>query len=124
MNVLGIHILLDLARCDKKILKSPSRIRKILTGAAKRACVTIVETVVHEFNPQGVSGVVVIAESHISIHTWPEYNAAAVDIFTCGDQLQPEAAAKYIIQKLGAKKYKMDTIHRGTACFLAVKDKT
>jgi S-adenosylmethionine decarboxylase proenzyme len=59
----------------------------------------------HQFSPQGVSGVVVIAESHICIHTWPEYGYAAADIFTCGDSVQPEKVAEIILGKLGGSSH-------------------
>ena len=70
---------------------------------AARACgATIVQTVFHSFNPQGVSGVVVIAESHLAIHTWPEYGHAAVDVFTCGDSIDPWIAVDRLKEGLGA----------------------
>ena len=64
-----------------------------MVEAAKRAEATIIDVVFHEFNPFGISGVVVIAESHLSIHTWPEHRYAAVDIFSCGETLKPAEAA-------------------------------
>ncbi len=67
----------------------------------------------HHFNPQGVSGVVVIAESHLSIHTWPEYGYAAADIFTCGTTVEPEKAVEVLIEKLGAKNHSVMEIQRG-----------
>ena len=67
----------------------------------------------HHFSPQGVSGVVVIAESHLSIHTWPEYGYAAIDIFTCGTTVQPKKAADVLIEKLGAKNHSLTEIQRG-----------
>jgi S-adenosylmethionine decarboxylase len=67
----------------------------------------------HRFSPQGVSGVVIIAESHLSIHTWPEYGYAAVDIFTCGTFVNPEKAAEVLIEKLGSKNHSVMEIPRG-----------
>jgi S-adenosylmethionine decarboxylase proenzyme len=67
----------------------------------------------HHFNPQGVSGVVIIAESHLSIHTWPEYGYAAVDVFTCGTTVQPEKAAEVLIEKLGSRNHATQEIPRG-----------
>jgi len=81
--------------------------------AAKRAQATIVDVVFHEFNPFGISGVVVIAESHLSIHTWPEYKYAAVDIFSCGDVLQPEVAANYLVEQFGAERTSVVDVQRG-----------
>ncbi|HUV46482.1 MAG TPA: adenosylmethionine decarboxylase, partial [Dehalococcoidia bacterium] len=65
------------------------------------------------FSPHGVSGVVNIAESHISIHTWPEYRYAAVDVFTCGDKVEPEEAAKLIVEKLEAQNHSVIELRRG-----------
>jgi S-adenosylmethionine decarboxylase len=67
----------------------------------------------HRFSPQGVSGVVVIAESHISIHTWPEHGYAAADVFTCGTSVNPEIAAEVLIEKLGSKNHTITEIKRG-----------
>jgi S-adenosylmethionine/arginine decarboxylase-like enzyme len=69
--------------------------------------------VFHEFNPFGISGVVVIAESHLSIHTWPEYRYAAVDIFSCGDTLKPGEAARYLVEQFGASRASCVEVKRG-----------
>ncbi|MEX2146463.1 MAG: adenosylmethionine decarboxylase, partial [Candidatus Rokuibacteriota bacterium] len=84
LNALGRHLLLELFDCDSDAINNLEFVKAALVEAAKRAQATIVDVVFHEFNPFGVSGVVVIAESHLSIHTWPEYRYAAVDIFSCG----------------------------------------
>lgn len=89
MNALGKHLLVELHGCDPEALKSIDLIREAMVSAAREANATIVGVSFHEFSPFGVSGVVVIAESHLTIHTWPEYRYAAVDIFTCGDTLKP-----------------------------------
>ena len=81
--------------------------------AARRACATVVDVVFHEFSPFGVSGVVVIAESHLAIHTWPEHRYAAVDIFTCGDVLEPKVAADYLAQLFGATRVSLVQLERG-----------
>src|SRR5438876_12130349 len=80
---------------------------------SKRAQATIVDVVFHEFNPFGISGVVVIAESHLAIHTWPEYRYAAVDVFSCGDVLQPQAAADHLVAELGAARASVVELQRG-----------
>jgi S-adenosylmethionine decarboxylase len=67
----------------------------------------------HHFNPQGVSGVVVIAESHISIHTWPEHGYAAVDVFTCGTSVEPEKAAGVLIEGLESENHSIMEVQRG-----------
>lgn len=84
-----------------------------MVTAAKIANATIIGVSFHEFSPFGISGVVVIAESHLSIHTWPEYRYAAVDIFTCGDQLKPEVAVDYITLQLKSKNVSVVEVRRG-----------
>lgn len=96
MRALGRHLLLELYGCDPELLKKLDVVREIMVAAAKGCKATVVDVAFHEFKPFGVSGVVVIAESHLSIHTWPEYRYAAVDIFTCGEAIKPEEAAQYI----------------------------
>lgn len=113
MNALGTHLLLELKDCRSKILNDTKRVEELLLAAAKAAKATIIESRFHKFNPYGVSGVVVIAESHLSIHTWPEYGYAAVDIFTCGETLQPEVAAQYLIEKFQSKNPGLLEVKRG-----------
>ena len=113
MNALGRHLLLELFDCDLNAIGNLEAVKAALIEAAKRAQATIVDVVFHEFNPFGVSGVVVIAESHLSIHTWPEYRYAAVDIFSCGDVLQPEVAAAYLVEQFGAERTSVVELQRG-----------
>jgi len=113
VHALGTHLLVELKGCNVKILNDLKRIEDALVSAAKEAKATIVETYFHKFSPFGISGVVVIAESHLSIHTWPEYGYAAVDIFTCGDTLQPAVAAAFLINKLQSKNPSIMEVKRG-----------
>jgi S-adenosylmethionine decarboxylase len=113
LNALGRHLLLELFDCDLNAINNVETVKGALVEAAKRAQATIVDVVFHEFNPFGVSGVVVIAESHLSIHTWPEYRYAAVDIFSCGDILQPEIAASYLVEQFGAERTSVVEMQRG-----------
>ena len=113
MNALGQHLLLELKGCDKEVLNDISFLRGTLLAAASECGATILGESFHQFSPHGVSGVVIIAESHLFIHTWPEYSYAAADIFTCGDSVQPEKAAEVLIEKLGAKNHSMIEIQRG-----------
>jgi S-adenosylmethionine decarboxylase len=113
LNALGRHLLLELLDCDSDAINNLEAVKGALVEAAKRAHATIVDVVFHEFNPFGVSGVVVIAESHLSIHTWPEYRYAAVDIFSCGDILKPEVAASYLVQQFGAERASVVEMQRG-----------
>ena len=82
---LGRHLVVEMYDCDIKVLDSINLIRQALLEAARAANSTVLGDYFHKFYPQGVTGVVVVAESHLSIHTWPEYGFAAVDIFTCGE---------------------------------------
>ena len=89
MQALGRQILVEFYDCDKDILKDEQAIRTALIDACVIGKATVVTDTFHSFSPHGVSGVVVIAESHVAIHTWPEYGYAAVDIFTCGQTIEP-----------------------------------
>lgn len=113
MNALGKHLLLELKGCDKGVLNDLSFLKSILLAAADEAGATVLGESFHQFNPHGVSGTVIIAESHLCIHTWPEYDFAAVDIFTCGDFVQAGKAVEMLIRKLGAKSHSILEIHRG-----------
>ena len=113
MNALGKHLLLELKSCDKEVLNELSFLRGTLLSAASEAGATVLGESFHQFNPHGVSGVVIIAESHLFIHTWPEYGYVAADIFTCGNSVQPEKAAQILIGKLGSKDHSIREIPRG-----------
>ena len=113
MNALGKHLLLELKGCNKEMLNDISFLREALLAAAGEAGATILGESFHQFSPQGVSGVVVIAESHICIHTWPEYGYAAADIFTCGDSVQPEKVAEIILGKLGGNNHSISKMPIG-----------
>ena len=113
MNVLGTHVLLELRDCDPQLLDDLSYIRQELLRAASEVDAHIVGESFHQFTPQGVTGILSIAESHISIHTWPEYRYAAADIFTCGDHTMPERAAAVIIDALRCQDPEITQICRG-----------
>jgi S-adenosylmethionine decarboxylase proenzyme len=100
-------------RCDAAILNNRDKIAEVMEEAARLAGATIVEKVFHLFNPHGISGVVVIAESHLSIHTWPEYGYAAVDLFTCGEEIQPENAFEHLRRLLRAESVSVMELKRG-----------
>ena len=84
-NALGNHILVEFMNCDPHIMNDVACIERDMVGAAQKAGATVINSTFHHFSPYGVSGVVVIQESHLAIHTWPEYGYAAVDLFTCGE---------------------------------------
>ncbi|UCG37921.1 MAG: S-adenosylmethionine decarboxylase proenzyme [bacterium] len=96
MNALGRHILAEYYNCDARVLDDIRLVEESMKEAAVRAGSTIVDSVFRRFAPHGISGVVVIAESHLAIHTWPEYGYAAVDLFTCGEKVDPWVAYQYL----------------------------
>lgn len=103
MKPLGRHVLAEIYGCDYNILNDIKKIEEIMVNAALEAGAEVRECVFHKFSPQGVSGVVVISESHLAIHTWPEYGYAAVDVFTCGDKVNPWDACNYLTSRFYAK---------------------
>lgn len=113
LYALGTHLLVELKDCNVDVLKDLNKVKGALVSAAKEAKATIVDVSFHEFNPFGISGMVVIAESHLSIHTWPEYAYAAIDIFTCGDVIKPEVAARYLIEQFESKNPSVVEMKRG-----------
>ena len=113
MYALGRHLLLELKDCNEELLDDLDFIRECLNEAAIRCGASVVGESFYHFSPRGVSGVVNIAESHISIHTWPEYGYAAADVFTCGDVVTPEEAATTIADKLEARNRSVIELRRG-----------
>jgi S-adenosylmethionine decarboxylase len=113
LHALGRHLLLELNGCNAKLLNDIKRVEEILVAGAKIAKATIIGTHFHQFSPFGISGIVVIAESHLAIHTWPEHGYAAVDIFTCGETLRPETAAQYLVQKFQSRQPALMELKRG-----------
>src|SRR5256712_13860050 len=113
LNALGRHLLLEMFDCDPDAINNLEAVKGALVEAAKRAQATIVDVVFHEFNPFGINAAVVIAESHLAIHTWPEYRYAAVDIFSCGETLQPEVAANYLVEQFAAERTSIVEMQRG-----------
>ena len=89
MNALGRHILVEFNGCCPEILNDVAVIEEAMVEGARKAGATVIQSTFHHFSPFGVSGVVVIQESHLAIHTWPEYQYAAVDLFTCGETVDP-----------------------------------
>ena len=106
------HFLLELYRCDCEKLNDESFLRCTLNRAAKLANATVLNLISNKFEPQGVTAIALLAESHISIHTWPESSYSAVDIFTCGQNMMPEIASQYLIESLMAKEHSLRVIER------------
>jgi S-adenosylmethionine decarboxylase proenzyme len=113
MQSLGRHILAEFYDCDANALNNLSLIETVMTGAAKDCGATVVESKFHQFAPQGVSGVVIIEESHLAIHTWPELEYAAIDLFTCGDACDPLVAYDSIRRNLHAGHASYTELRRG-----------
>jgi len=106
------HLLLELYKCDYEKLNDEPFLRCSLNRAAKFAKATVLNLISNKFEPQGVTAIALLAESHISIHTWPESNYSAVDIFTCGRNMLPELASQYLIEALKAEEHSLRVIER------------
>jgi S-adenosylmethionine decarboxylase len=113
MPALCQHTLLEYSQCERERLRSSKTIRQILCQAVLAAGGTIVKATFHNFSPYGVSGVVVITESHVTIHTWPEYAYAAVDIFSCNPKLDHRLIERHLKRALAARQSSRRTFKRG-----------
>ncbi len=112
-NTLGRHVLCEAYGCDPEVLNDRKAIEQIMTDAALAAGAEVREIAFHKFSPQGVSGVVVISESHLAIHTWPELGYAALDVFTCGERVDPWDAVYILTEKLRAQNVTTSEVKRG-----------
>lgn len=113
MYALGRHVLAELYDCPSKLLNDIKKVEDIMVKAALEAGAEVREVAFHQFSPQGISGVVVISESHLTIHTWPELGYAAVDVFTCGDTVDPWVSCNYIKKHFFAQNMTGREIKRG-----------
>ncbi len=118
------HLLLELYRCDEEKLNDEPFLRCSLNKAAKIAKATVLNLISNKFEPQGVTAIALLAESHISIHTWPESSYSAVDIFTCGRNMLPELASQYLIEALQAEEHSMRIIERNPPAVLLKQERT
>ena len=109
----GKHVLVDLHGCNPELLKKVDFISEDMLEAARRSQATIVGKFFKQFEPWGVSGVIVIAESHITIHTWPEYKLASVDYFSCSDEPKINLAIEYLKEILEAERSDEVEMNRG-----------
>jgi S-adenosylmethionine decarboxylase len=112
LKTIGRHLIAEFYGCNPQTLDDPARIRQYMLEAADKVSATVVGEVFHRFSPQGVSGSVVIAESHLSIHTWPESGYVAIDIYTCGG-LDPRPGFRHLGQSLEASSCRVQEIVRG-----------
>ena len=113
MNALGLHLVLELMECRRDLLDDLSFVQEALVEAARAMGATVVGQTFHKFAPQGVTGVVAIAESHLCIHTWPEHGYAAVDVFTCGDNVDPHIAAQELAARFESGDSSVTELQRG-----------
>jgi S-adenosylmethionine decarboxylase len=110
---LGRHLLIELYGCPASLLNDLDFLREAMLGAARDCRATIVTDVFHRFQPHGLSGVVVVAESHLAVHTWPEHGCASVDVFSCGATMQPERVQFYLKERLQAASTSLLEVARG-----------
>jgi S-adenosylmethionine decarboxylase len=107
----GIHLIAEFY--NGKCTENKKELKKVLIETAKAGNSTVLDIIIHKFKPQGITGVVLLAESHIAIHSWPEHNYVAVDIFTCGQKAFPEKSLDYLKEKFNPKKIRVKRIKRG-----------
>lgn len=112
MEHLGRHVIIELWGCNE-VINDAARVERAMRDAVQAANATLLDIFVHEFSPQGVTGVAVLAESHLSIHTWPEYGYVAADVFTCGSTTRPEAAAEVLRKEFAAETADIRELERG-----------
>ncbi|KUK55119.1 MAG: S-adenosylmethionine decarboxylase proenzyme [Atribacteria bacterium 34_128] len=117
MDYLGNHLLVELYECDSDKLNDLKKVERVLGEAVRISGATALKASFHQFEPQGVSGVIIIAESHFTIHTWPEYGYAALDIFTCGESIDSLKALDYIEKELDVKTLSVTEMKRGNIHF-------
>lgn len=114
MEGVGLHILMEFYDCSPTVLDDDKLLEELMIEAAEKASATIIKSVFHKFSPQGVTGVVVVAESHLAIHTWPEKQYAAVDFFTCNDKMDHEKAQLHLKNGLLSSREVIKLVARGT----------
>ncbi len=117
MNYLGTHLLVELYNCNSNLINDVLKIEELLLESVKISGANALNSTFHKFSPHGVSGVVVISESHFSIHTWPEYGYCALDIFTCGTEIKSHLALEYLKKELEAGTISVTEVKRGILDF-------
>lgn len=109
---LGTHYLAEFFECDRARINDISFVEAVMIEATERSGARMIKPLFHQFSPHGISGVIVIAESHFAFHSWPEHGYAAVDLFSCAD-FDYRAALIHIRKKIGAKKHSVTQVKRG-----------
>lgn len=107
------HFIVEFYGCDRELISSSREIRRLLQGVVRKAKLTKIRSYFHQFKPAGVTGVILLRESHISIHTWPELGYAAIDLFTCGARKNVLEAYRILIANLRPRRIKKREIKRG-----------
>ncbi|SDN56112.1 adenosylmethionine decarboxylase [Alkalicoccus daliensis] len=113
MDTMGRHVIAELWQCNIDKLNDINFIERVFVDAALEAGAEVREVAFHKFAPQGVSGVVIISESHLTIHSFPEHGYASIDVYTCGDRIDPNVASDFIANALGAGKSEVVEVPRG-----------
>lgn len=113
MDTMGRHVILELWGCNVEKLNDFKFVEKMMVDAALESGAEIREVAFHKFAPMGVSGVVIISESHLTIHSFPEHGYASIDIYTCGERIDPKVAVKYITKQLEASENEAVEVLRG-----------
>ncbi len=112
-TAIGRHFLVELAECDAAPLRHADPLREIMLDAARECGATVVGFAFHQFLPEGASGTLLLAESHFSVHTWPEERYLAMDIFTCGTEMDAERAIEIVRRRVRAQRVEVQELARG-----------
>ncbi|TWI57002.1 adenosylmethionine decarboxylase [Halalkalibacter nanhaiisediminis] len=113
MDTMGRHVIAELWGCNVEKLNNMSFIEQVFVDAALNAGAEVREVAFHKFAPHGVSGVVIISESHLTFHSFPEHGYASIDVYTCGDRIDPNVASNYIAEALGTTTSEVIEVPRG-----------
>ncbi len=113
METVGFHYIVEASGCDQEVIGDAEKMREILTQAAKEGNMEIKTSYFYKFTPTGISGIVIVAESHISIHTWPENQYVALDVYVCGSKSKPEKTINYILNALDSTYAHVSEVQRG-----------
>ena len=112
-QIQGTQWIIELYQCNFEILNDEQAVQSVMIAAAEAARATVVNHCFHRFAPQGVSGVVVISESHLAVHTWPEYGYCAIDLFTCSEDIEHDNAVRVLKEGFQSKEEKVFVLERG-----------
>ncbi|GAA0611114.1 S-adenosylmethionine decarboxylase proenzyme [Virgibacillus siamensis] len=113
MEIMGRQVIAELWDCNIDILNDINLLERIFVDAAIKAGATVRNVLFHQFAPHGVSGVVIISESHLTIHSFPEHGYASIDVYTCGTKIDPTIAVEHIVYALESKTNEIKEIPRG-----------